>query len=353
VDVIFIIKTIHNDRFLKRRCIFSFVLTLVFLMSVTSAFAAPWSDPVTIIDGNESRIVYSDASLVKDILSQENVKLTASDMVYPLSNNAIPDDRTIIIKRLKLVDVDYAGHNISYWTAAETYREFILEGKSLADLDDIYDVNLDDKLSQDGNKIKVIRVDHVTQYDEEQIPYTTSVVQDNTIPLGERKVTQKGENGIISKAYDVEYHNGVEISRTFVSEKVKQPVNEIISEGTLITDNVAVVNGQTIQYKKMLTCQATAYDLSFESCGKWPGTPGYGITASGTYAKVGTVAVDPRVIPLGTKMFIVSTDGSYVYGYCTAEDTGGAIKGNKVDLFYNTRSECMQFGRRSVKVYIL
>jgi 3D (Asp-Asp-Asp) domain-containing protein len=102
-----------------------------------------------------------------------------------------------------------------------------------------------------------------------------------------------------------------------------------------------------------LTCQATAYDLSFESCGKYPGEPGYGITASGTYAKVGTVAVDPRVIPLGTKMYIVSTDGSYVYGYCTAEDTGGGIKGNKVDLFYNTRNECMQFGRRSVRVYIL
>jgi 3D (Asp-Asp-Asp) domain-containing protein len=84
-----------------------------------------------------------------------------------------------------------------------------------------------------------------------------------------------------------------------------------------------------------------------------PGHPAYGITATGTYAKLGTVAVDPRVIPLGTKMYIVSTDGSVVYGYCTAEDTGGAIKGNKVDLFYNTTAECMQFGRRSVYVYIL
>ncbi len=353
MDVIFIIKTIHNDRFLKFRCAFSFVLTLVFLMSITSAFAAPWSEPVTIIDGNVSRIVYSDGTLVGDVLNQENVQLSGSDMVYPLSTNAIPDDRTIIIKRLKLVDVEYAGHTISYWTDAETYREFILKGTSMADIDDIFDVNIDDKLSQNGNKMKVTKVDHVTVYEEEPIPYGTTLVEDNTATKGERKLISKGTNGTMSKAYDIEYRNGVEVSRTFISDTVKvEPVNEVVSEGTL-PPNVAVVNGQSFQYKKVMTCQATAYDLSFESCGKWPGSPGYGITASGTYAKMGTVAVDPRVIPLGTKMFIVSTDGRYVYGYCTAEDTGGAIKGNKVDLFYNTRSECMQFGRRSVKVYIL
>ena len=63
--------------------------------------------------------------------------------------------------------------------------------------------------------------------------------------------------------------------------------------------------------------------------------------------------MDPSVIPLGTKMYIVSSDGSVVYGLCTAEDTGGAIKGNKVDLYYDTRAECLKFGRRSVDVYIL
>ena len=65
------------------------------------------------------------------------------------------------------------------------------------------------------------------------------------------------------------------------------------------------------------------------------------------------MAVDPKVIPLGTKMYIVSADGEYLYGYCVAEDTGGAIQGNIVDLFFNTYEECIQFGRRDVLIYIL
>ena len=98
-----------------------------------------------------------------------------------------------------------------------------------------------------------------------------------------------------------------------------------------------------ITYSDKLSVTCTAY-----SC------EGYtGITATGTVARVGAVAVVPRYIPLGTKMYIVSTDGDYVYGYCVAEDIGGAIKGRIVDLYFNTSEECWTFGRRAVKIYIL
>ncbi len=349
----FIIKSIHNDKFFKSRCLFALMMTVVFLMSVTSVFAAPWSDTVTIIDGSKTYTVYTDTQLVKEIIGQEGIEISDADMIYPAVNDKISDDHTIVIKRLKHLDVQYEGKALSYWTDAETYREFISKGTISADFDDIYDVDLDDRLSSaSNNKMNIIKVDFVTEYEEEAIPYTSKTVYDDKAPKGQRTVITAGVNGINAKSYEIKYHDGVQVSRTYTGEFVKQqPVEEIVSEGT--NQQAIFVNGQAIPYKKALTCQATAYDLSFESCGKWPGSPGYGITASGTYAKPGTVAVDPRVIPLGTKMFIVSTDGSYVYGYCTAEDTGGAIKGNKVDLFYNTRSECMQFGRRSVMVYIL
>ena len=98
---------------------------------------------------------------------------------------------------------------------------------------------------------------------------------------------------------------------------------------------------------------ATAYDLSFASTGKRPGDRGWGITASGTRARPGVVAVDPKVIPLGTTLYIQSLDGSKDYGFAIAEDKGGAIKGNRIDLFYDSNSEAMNFGRRQVKVYIL
>ncbi|MCL6560420.1 MAG: 3D domain-containing protein, partial [Firmicutes bacterium] len=93
-----------------------------------------------------------------------------------------------------------------------------------------------------------------------------------------------------------------------------------------------------------ITVEATGYTAGPESTGKKPGDPGYGITATGTKAKRGTVAVDPSVIPFGTKMFIPG------YGYGIAEDTGGAIKGNKIDLFFDSVEEAMAWGRRMVTV---
>lgn len=111
--------------------------------------------------------------------------------------------------------------------------------------------------------------------------------------------------------------------------------------------------GKTLDYKRVITMRATAYDSSFESCGKRPGERGYGITATGTQVRKGSVAVDPRVIPLGSKLYIESIDGQYIYGTAYAEDTGGAIKGNRIDLFFKTGYECTQFGVRAVRVYVL
>ena len=73
-------------------------------------------------------------------------------------------------------------------------------------------------------------------------------------------------------------------------------------------------------------------------------------TATGTFVKHGVVAVDKRVIPLGTRMYIVTNDG-IVYGLATAEDTG--VRGNVIDLYHETYRQCIEFGRRSCTVYIL
>ncbi len=117
-----------------------------------------------------------------------------------------------------------------------------------------------------------------------------------------------------------------------------EPDRSEVSENTITTSN-----GTTYTYSQKLTVKATAY-----SC---EGYTGY--TYSGTVARVGAIAVDPNYIPLGTKMYIVSNDGQYVYGYCVAEDTGSAIKGYKVDLYFNTIAECYAFGVRTCTLYIL
>ena len=106
-----------------------------------------------------------------------------------------------------------------------------------------------------------------------------------------------------------------------------------------------------LAYSRVITLNATAYDAS--TCGKSPSHPLYGITATGAKATYGIVAVDPKVIPLGTRLYIETTDGSFIYGTAVAADTGGAIKGNRIDLCFNSRKEARNFGRRQVKVYIL
>lgn len=121
-------------------------------------------------------------------------------------------------------------------------------------------------------------------------------------------------------------------------QEPSDPDRSEIGENTITTSN-----GTTYTYSQKLTVKATAY-----SC---EGYTGY--TYSGTVARVGAIAVDPNYIPLGTKMYIVSNDGQYVYGYCVAEDTGSAIKGYKVDLYFNTIAECYAFGVRTCTLYIL
>ena len=114
---------------------------------------------------------------------------------------------------------------------------------------------------------------------------------------------------------------------------------------------VASVNNEKgFAYKKAITMTATAYDPTLNGT-----IPASQKTAYGLVCQYGVVAVDPKVIPLGTKLYIESSDGgaSWVYGYCIAGDTGGAIKGNKVDLCFSTPEECRRFGRKTATVYIL
>lgn len=100
-------------------------------------------------------------------------------------------------------------------------------------------------------------------------------------------------------------------------------------------------SGEMLPYTDCLTVEATAYS-------------GGGKTALGTAVGEGTVAVDPDVIPLGSRLYITAEDGSsWVYGYAVAEDTGGSIQGERVDLFFYSESDCQAFGRRTAKVYVL
>ncbi|WP_052476318.1 3D domain-containing protein [Cohnella kolymensis] len=124
-----------------------------------------------------------------------------------------------------------------------------------------------------------------------------------------------------------------------------QPKPEIrtIVETEIITKTAYVKVNQTEPIEMVVT----AYTAGPESTGKRPGMKGYGITYTGTRAKVGVCAVDPEYIPLGSSLFVEG------YGYCRAEDTGGKVDGYHVDVFLDKVSDAMKFGREKRKVWIL
>ena len=108
---------------------------------------------------------------------------------------------------------------------------------------------------------------------------------------------------------------------------------------------ITLPTGEVLTYTHRDTVEATAYTHTDKGCDR--------ITATGTTVHWGTVAVDPSRIPYGTRMFIIANDGSYVYGIATAEDCGGDIKGDRMDLYMPTYEQCREFGRRRCTLYFL
>ena len=165
------------------------------------------------------------------------------------------------------------------------------------------------------------------------IPFETIERPTTNLQIGTSVVIQEGTDGISSVISKEIYHGGKKVSSSFIEEKVSTPAQDKIVEfGT-----TGIIDGHA--YTKQLSAKVTAYTPYDPGCN--------GITATGTTAKKGVIAVDPSVIPFGTRVYIPG------YGVATAEDTGGAIKGNRIDVCYATKSEAYGWGVRNVPVYIL
>ena len=199
------------------------------------------------------------------------------------------------------------------------------------------------------------------QQTTEDIPYETVRISTPDLPVGEERVAQNGSDGLRICDYEVICCDGDEIDRLLMEETIEPAVDEIIEYGTAVAtvdadDRITEVqknedgsgvltfaSGGTMKFSAIKDVTATAY-----TAGR--GGAGY-ITASGTPARAGAVAVDRRVIPLGSKLYIVTNDGKYVYGIAVAEDTG--VIGNRVDLYYDDYDQCIIFGCRAATIYIL
>ena len=254
------------------------------------------------------------------------------------------DDTDVYIERAIFVNVVADGENVTFKSAKGTVADLLAKGNVTVNEGDIVEPALEYEATADI-LVTIKRVEVATVTKTQTVKYETEKIKTDDLYEGETEVMTEGVNGKIEHTYSVTYTDGKETDRELVSSKtITEKVDKVVKVGTRVKSSFYKSGNAPKNYKQVITMKASAYTY---------GNDGGNTTCLGEKTRRGIVAVDPKVIPLGTKLYIESTDGNYIYGEAVAGDTGGAIKGYKIDLFVESARECRQFGRRNVNVYII
>ena len=282
------------------------------------------------IDGSIIKTA-SNADTVEGVLRDADISIGENDSVSPALTSAVDDGDTIKIIRAVTVTVDADGEKKIINTVPVTVEEMLsLNGIPISSEDEI-NVSLD-KTVADGDVISIGRIAEKTITKFEKVKHDVKKIKDSSMEKGTKKIVKKGSDGTANITYRIKYKYGKVLKKTVLkTDYVTKPKTEVVRVGTKKT---ASVGGITLGYTSKYEMVATAY------CDG-------GNTASGPACGDGIIAVDPSVIPLGTKVYVEG------YGYALAADTGGYIKGNRIDLWMSNNSICEQWGRRTVTMYVL
>lgn len=377
-------KTFSSKNFCVRFVTVVTVMALALLFSGadTKDNATDYKN-ISIIDANNHYDVVTKTETVEEAIALTGISLGENDIVSTELDSATKDGDKIYLNRSKLIRLETSGNVFEFYTNENTVGEALLaDGFSVGKYDEVVpDVNT---ATTDGMTVSVRRVYINISEVTEEIPYETITVNNPDNYVGQSKVLTQGAKGRTTRTYKMVSKEGAGTTAILIGETVKKPVSKVVEVGTkvitpesmsvikgktsdgvpysalpamaqnnsktVVTGNTAITPYGTFTFSKVIECSATAYEGSSASNGKWAGK-----TATGRAPVYGIVAVDPSVIPLNSKLYVESADGgqSWIYGFCVAGDTGGAIKGRKVDLCYSTLDQCYQFGRRNCRVYVL
>lgn len=340
----------------------------IFLMNDKAVAYSGLTKQVTVIDNGIKAVYETKETKLQDFFKEQALVLdmqdrfVVDDFMVDL-DEPINKGMVVEIQRKKTMILQINNVCVTATTYVSTVEELLKEHNIVITEKDWMNVNLTDPI------YPYMHV-YIQQHQEQQeaefiaIPFATEVRKNDQLLVGQKRIVQEGKVGQQQITWRVAYLGDQEQNRVKVAEVVtQQPVAHIIEEGTkvqtliqkalspdkLVVENNTLIleDGQRLTFTKAINMKATSYTASYECTGKHPSHPYFGMTASGTRAKVGTVAVDPRVIPLGTKLYVEG------YGFATAEDTGGAVKGNVIDLYFETNADVKAFGTRQRKVYVL
>ena len=325
----------------KRKSIVQLLIILSIIFLVTIVIVTR-KTVTLVIDGKESTFnTYK--STVRDALENDKIPVYPKDKITPSLDSKISKKSTINIIRAVNVQVVVDGKTINIQSAEKNIDKMLVAEKiTVNDKDKVIpakDTNLSNSL-----KVEIIRVEKKTFVETSTVSYNTVVKSDSNLANTIKKTIQTGANGEKCTTTEVTYEDGKAVASTVVNETItKKPVEQIVAQGTLPVLPISR-GGDAVPYNKVFKAKATAYHA----------INGVGNTYSASGRKAvrdpngySTIAVDPSVIPLGSRVFVEG------YGFAYAADTGTAIKGNIIDVFFNTLQEANNWAVKYVNVYVL
>ncbi len=332
-------------KFIRKASAQKLIIPLAVVLAVVLIFTAMYlkKKTITVIINGEQRVVTTYRSTVAQALKTNDIFVGPKDRINPSLDSKLEKDQSIIIKTAVNVKVRVDGNDVTILSSEDDVGTMLkTEGITLGDNDRV-EPDTTTGLTE-GMNIRVVRVEYKTVTDVVPIPFKEVVKTNKSLENTKKHVSKEGKDGEKEVSTKITYEDGVEVSREVVGEKIlKAAQDKIIVQGTYPYMPVSR-GGSILPYSRVFEARATAY-WAVRGVGKT-------YTASGRKAVwnpdgYSTIAVDPKVIPYGTKLFVQG------YGFAIAADTGTAIKGNKIDVYFNTYKQACNWGAKYVKVYIL
>lgn len=327
--------------------------------------------PVQVVaDGKTAVMTVHYGDTASDVLKRAGITLGPVDTVNMALNRPLQENDSVRVTRNCILQVKADGKSSEVVANRESTAEEAARAAGVElSADDEMNVPRNQAIG-DTDTLTVSRVTYAEQASTQTLDYETKTVGDDTLEAGKTEVETAGKEGQALVIQRTKFVDGKAVSTDEVDrETITEPVTEVIRKGTkkpepapeqtkqedqqtdadgsgqqssseAKKDTGKTINGMS--YSRVITGECTAYTAD-------------SITSTGVPAQVGRVAVDPSEIPYGTRMYVTSADGSYVYGYCVAADTGGFIYNSDtvLDLYMNSEAECQAFGRRDMMIYIL
>jgi uncharacterized protein YabE (DUF348 family) len=300
--------------------------------------------PIDISDNGALTTYYTTAPTLGEALRQAGLVVYLGDSVTPDLGTPVEPGWQVYIKRSRAATINVDGRTIRTRTLADTIANLLAqEDLQLAGKD--YTIPAVTESVRDGIVVQVMRVREEIITESESIAYETKWEPDSSMEIDQREVTQVGVQGTKKRAIRITYENGREVRRTVDKEWIEAaPVTQIINFGTkIVRRELTLPDGSTVTYWRKIRVLATSYTAA--TSGKARTHPEFGKTYLGWNAGFGIVAVDPTVINLRQRMYVPG------YGLATAGDTGGKIKGRRVDLGYDEHNLVLWL--KWVDVYLL